>query len=189
MRKFSNIERLYLRRLCDKAKPGEFYIAANIFYDLFLGRGLAYILDSKHLIFYRREGKVTPDEIKKITDEVIQIAFLLDYLEKKELIYYVEDNNNSLPDIGVLGENLLQENKFSEIPVRIDSKTESVLKKTMTYRVIAGPDLQEYISNGFKTIEDLQLEEAKCQTCYAYWTFVASVLALLFSMFAPRMCS
>jgi len=182
MRRFTNIEKKYIKKLCEKAKPGEFYIAANLFYEFFISHGVAYVLNSKQLIFYRREDDITPEEIKKITDEVIEIAFLLDYLEKKELIYYIEDNNNPLESIAVLGEKLLQENGYGEIRKKIDDKTANVLRKTMTYRVIAGHNLQEYVANGFKSHEDLMLQEAKEQTCYALWTFAASVISLLVSL-------
>ncbi|MBR4651630.1 MAG: hypothetical protein IKO82_07795 [Prevotella sp.] len=163
MRKFNEREKEYLQRLCNEAKPGAFYIAANLFYTLFHKHGIAYIWDSHELTYYRRYN-ITPDEIKDITDEVIEIAFLLDYLEKKGLIYYIEDNHNHLSDIGVPGENLLKENGLNEYHTKIDAKTEDVLKKTMTYRVIAGQELQEYVDNGFKTLEDQMLEEAKEQS-------------------------
>jgi len=164
MRRFTDIEKKYIKKLCDNAEPGAFYIAANLFYEFFISHGVAYVLNSKQLIFYRRREEVTPDEIKNIKDEVIEIAFLLEYLEKEGLIYYIEDNNNSLPDIGVLGENIIQENKFIKVTVEIDPKTESVLRKTMTYRVIAGQTLRDFVDNGFKTVEDLQLDEARAQS-------------------------
>jgi len=164
MRRFTNIEKKYIKKLCEKAKPGEFYIAANLFYEFFISHGVAYVLNSKQLTFYRREDNITPKEIKKITDEVIEIAFLLDYLEKKELIYYIEDNDNPLESIAVLGEKLLQENGYGEIRKKIDDKTANVLRKTMTYRVIAGQTLRDFVDNGFKTVEDLQLDEARIQS-------------------------
>ena len=194
MRRFTDIEKKYIQRLCDYAKPGAFYIAANLYYDYFRSNRVAYIQDSKQLIFYRRRDEVTPEEIKKITDEVIEIAFLLDYLEKEELIYYIEDNNNSLESIAVLRENLLQENEYGEIRVRIDDKTANVLRKTMTYRVIAGVTLRAFVENGFKTVDDLQLDEAKIQSETAIktlkqakkqtcWSRLAVVVAVI-TMFA-----
>lgn len=202
MRRFTDIEKRYLQRLCDDARPGAFYIAANLFYNLFFQHGVAYYLNSRELTFYRRREEVTPDEIINIKDEVIEIAFLLEYLEKEGLIYYIEDNNNSLPDIGVLGENIIQENQFIEVTVEIDPKTESVLRKTMTYRVIAGITLRTFVENGFKTVDDLQLDEAKIQsetaikslkeakkqTKWSRWAVVVAVIAMCVTIVVQK-CS
>ena len=168
MRKFSDIEKKYIKELYDKARPGECYIPANLFYWKFLENFATYYTDSHKFVFLRDAENKDPKDLILNTDKILMALSLLDYLEKEGLIFCIrveEEKDEKVPSYLGLSENtnLVDEDAIA-IGVSIPSDMEEILIKSMKSRVIVNETLVNYVDNGFKTIEELQLDEARIQS-------------------------
>jgi len=191
MRRFSKQEKIYIRELCKKAKPEDCYIPANLLYWTFHEENVAFDATTRVFIFYRPKEENDNTALLSIEGKIIEVTLLLDYLEKEGLIFYIKDSNGGLDYLGVpKNSNLIDTNTTVAKCKRVPEGIKGPLMKSMNHRVIVGQTLIDYVKKGFKTMEDLQLEEAARQTCYAYWTLVASTLVLLLSLFSSicKMC-
>ena len=165
MRRFSKQEKIYIRELCDNAKPGKSYIPANLLYWTFHRENVAFDANTHELIFYRPNGERENETLLSIEGKIIEATLLLDYLEKEGLIFYIKDSNGGLDYFGVPKKsNLIDLNTTVAKCKRVPEEIENPLMKSMNYRVIVGQTLIDYVDNGFKTVEDLQLDEARIQS-------------------------
>ena len=165
MRRFSKQEKIYIRELCKKAKPEKSYIPANLLYWTFHRENVAFDANTHELIFYRPNGERENETLLSIEGKIIEATLLLDYLEKEGLIFYIKDSNGGLDYFGVPKKsNLIDLNTTVAKCKRVPEEIENPLMKSMNYRVIVGQTLIDYVDNGFKTVEDLQLDEARIQS-------------------------
>ncbi len=194
MRTFSDQEKIYIKELYDKAKPGKCYLPANLFYWKFLENFATYYTGSHEFVFLRTVKDRDPKELILKTDNVLMALSLLDYLEKEGLIFYIKDKkeegNNTLPYLGLSENTNLVDEDAIAIGVSIPPNMEEVLLNSMKYRVIVNETLIDYVENGFKTMEELQLEEARRQSKKAieslkqakkqtYWSVFAVIVAVI----------
>ena len=185
MRKFTSKEKSYLSKLCENAKPSAGYLAANLFKGIFQRRGIGYVTDSHKLSFYRQGGDIDESKIIEITDKIIEVSLLLDYLEREGMIAYVQDTRPMPSGIGIQEKEELHNSGLVEITKDLSPEAEAQLLKALKHRVIAGQTLQEYVANGYQSYEDLQLAEAKKIAKWARYSFFAIIAALLLMALLP----
>lgn len=165
MRRFSKQEKNYIRELCDNAKPGKSYIPANLLYWTFHEENVAFDATTREFIFYRPKEENDNTALLSIEGKIIEATLLLDYLEKEGLIFYIKDSNGGLDYFGVpKNSNLIDTNTTVPKCKQVPEGIEGPLMKSMNHRVIVGQTLIDYVDNGFKTVEDLQLDEARAQS-------------------------
>ncbi len=154
MRRFSDREKDYISRLCEATRnPRNSFLPINLLNNYLYSIGVGYTTGSDILVFDREVDDVIPSEIIAIENTVIELALLLDYLEKNGLIKYVEDQ----PAEGgiIIGK---------RIEGRIHKETAPIvteqLTKASSYRIVVGETLRDLVINNFKTSEDKTLEAA-----------------------------
>ncbi len=202
MRRFSKQEKKYIEELCDNAKPGKSYIPANLLYWTFHEENVAFDATTREFIFYRPKEENDNTALLSIEGKIIEATLLLDYLEKEGLIFYIKDSNGGLDYFGVPKKsNLIDTNTTVAKCKQVPEGIEGPLMKSMNHRVIVGQTLIDYVENGFKTMEDLQLEEARIQSKTAieslkeakkqtWWSIGALIVAVvtMFVTIAVQVC-
>ena len=154
MRRFSDKEQKYISRLYEETRnPRNSFLPISLLSDYLYNKGVGYTTGSDVLVFDRKVDDVDISEMIAIENTVIELALLLDYLEKNGLIKYVEDRPGEKGN--VIGK---------EIEGGIPKKTASIvteqLTKASSYRIVVGETLRDLVINNFKTSEDKTLEAA-----------------------------
>ena len=154
MRRFSDKEQKYISRLCEATRnTRDSYMPINLLYDYLYNKGVGYTTGSDVLVFDRKVDDVDISEMIAIENTVIELALLLDYLEKNGLIKYVEDRPGEKGN--VIGKVI-----EGGIPKKTAPIVTEQLTKASSYRIVVGETLRDLVINNFKTSEDKTLEAA-----------------------------
>ncbi|MBQ7150080.1 MAG: hypothetical protein IJS06_03870 [Prevotella sp.] len=161
MRRFSEKEKEYISRIYEATRnPRNSFLAVNLLYDYLLEKDACYITRTNYLKFDRKLDNVNSSEIIAIENHILELAMMLDYLEKNGLIMYVKDHTaKSNIFIGKVIEGGIDK-------ITTPLVTEQ-LTKASSYRIVVGETLRDLVINNFKTSEDLALEAARQQSMLA----------------------
>jgi hypothetical protein len=202
VRKFSPAEQGYIKTLCEATENRRVsYRPINLLKQILIDNNISYTVGSDTLDFHWN-GKIDTGEIISIENFILELALLLDYLEKNGLIKYIEEQNKEVGIKTITVGNPVVENKLVASKT-IDPIIMSQLSKAATYRVFVSQPLRELYKNDFKSIEEMTLEEskeqtqyayttlkkAKCQTKYASWTLFIAIITPFLTCMLSRCCT
>lgn len=163
MRKFSEREQRAILRMIDGTASSYSFVLVNIYNDIYFSRSVefCYGKDKSHLVFYRADPyQVSHDELLEIENEIMEISLLISYLQTNGLIYLIENtSDNELNTAGGF-----MKDGLSTISMELDSNVARILFDSLNHRVFVGYTLRELAANGFMSIEERTLVEAKAQT-------------------------
>lgn len=153
MKKFNELEKAVLRSFVKGQKQSLNYMLINMYGDLFHQHQVMF--DSSHptqLTFYRPMQTLDHEEILATERMVIDISFLIKYLERENLIHLFQQGNG-LTHVGSV------QTGGGNVPIckNIDPSVADVLKEAMSKCVIASQELIDFVDNDFRTIEDENL--------------------------------
>ena len=163
MRKFSLREQQVIRRLIEGTANSYSYILFNVYNDITYRRNVEfqYGKNKSQLVFYRENlDQVSPEELLEIENEIMEISLLISYLQGNGLIYLIE--NTSVNELNTAGGFLTE--GLTAVGMDLDSNIAKILHDSLNHRVFVGYSLRELADNGYKSIEERTLEEARVQT-------------------------
>lgn len=195
MRLFNQNEKKIIQQLVDGSAKSLMYLPINVFNDILQGKDIGFIggESSMELVFpYNEDGIPSIDELLSIYNEVLERALLINYLEKDGLIYIVPTSTSTY-ECTTIG-NVCKHNR---ITMQIDQTIGEILLKCINRHLYVSETLKDYVNSGFKSLEELALEEAKKQTDfsriqteqafkqtkYGYRAVVLAFIALIISLF------
>lgn len=180
MRKFSDKEKLVIGRLVDGASQSFTYLPINAYDDIFYRERVEFVYQPKsELRFYSQQGSLRDsDEIFKVTSDIYEISYLIDYLEKEGLIRHFSVGT------GQQSNNIAGFNKagLTAISVELDPAVGEMLYSNLNYPIYVTQTLISLVQENFRTFEDQSLDEARIQTHQAKRQSVLSLLAVVFAM-------
>jgi len=165
MRRFSEREKLAIKKMTDGTTGSYSYVLVNSYDDIFFYRKVEFHYDEEQsfLAFYKEKPQdISSDNILEIENEIMEVSLLIDYLRSNGLIYLIEDSKKEKPKRDIA--NFDKQNYPCEITKELDQKVATELYQSMNHRIFVGQTLKDYVANGFKTIEDLTFEEVRHQT-------------------------
>lgn len=172
MKKFSAEELNIIKQIYDN-KDNATYVVTNIFMDIVFGHGIAFNITTGEILYEFSKHNI--GEILAIQKIVINRALLIKYLEENKYIYLINDGS-SVGGTAPVGDTIT-----TPIVQTLPTEIADILRRTR-YRVLVDYSLISFINNGFKTQDDIQIEEAKKQTIISKntlrWSVGASFLAL-----------
>lgn len=181
MRLFNLKEKNIILQLVNETANSLAYLPINVFNDIFLSRDVGFIGESTmELVFPNTENHST-NEFLTIYNDVLERVLLIDYLEKEGLIYIIPASTSDY-ELKTIG-NVI---KLNRIAMQIDQSIGEILLKCINRPVYVSETLKDYVNNGFKSLEDLALEETKKQTKYSFYAVILALFAIIISMF--QMC-
>ena len=163
MRKFSEREQKAIQLMIDKTNGDYSFLLINIYNDIFYRKNVEYRhgKDKSELVFYRTSmEEVDHNKFLEIENEIMEISLLISYLRNNGLIYFIE--NTSVNELDTAGGFL--KDGLLEVRMDLDSNIANILFDSLNHRVFVGYTLRDLAANGFKSIEERTLEEAKLQT-------------------------
>lgn len=188
MRKFSELEKSYIKHLVKKSDYRSNF-PINILDALFVNRKVVFDArkeDSPYLIFYRKENEeyALPDEIKELYNAFMELALLIRYLKDEGLIEQIDCKEKRLVYPPVYEKDDATLKNYSKeglhsIAVEMDKIAADFLLGCVNKSVFVGQTLKELVDNDFKSIEERNLDEAKKQTKKAHITMLISAGSML----------
>ena len=163
MRRFSEREQKAIQLMIDRTNGDYNFLLINIYNDIFFRKKVEYRhgKDKSWLVFYRASmDEVDHNEFLEIENEIMEISLLISYLRANGLIYLIE--RTSVNELDTAGGFL--KDGLGEILMELDSNISKILFDSLNHRVFVGYTLRDLAANGFKSIEERTLEEAKLQT-------------------------
>ena len=197
MRKFSELEKSYIKHLVKKSDyQSNFPI--NILDGLFVNRKVvfdAHKEDEPYLIFYRKENEEfsLPAEIKELNNAFMELALLIRYLKDQGLIQQIDYKKKRLiyPPVDEKDDDTLENYKregLHSIAEKMDKIAADFLLECVNKSVFVGQTLKDLVDNDFKSIEERSLDEAKKQTKYARTAVYVAIFAMILSVVLSK-CS
>ena len=163
MRKFSEREQRAIQRMIDGTSNSYSYVLFNAYNDICYSRNVEFQYGkyNSYLVFYRADvNRVRPEDLLEIENEIMEISLLISYLQANGLIYLIEKtSDDELDKAGGFIKDGLQ-----EIRMDLDSNIAKILYDSLNHRVFVGYTLRELAANGFISIEERTLMEAKTMT-------------------------
>lgn len=181
MRHFSETEIKTIKSIVEQSSTSQ-YVLINAYGDIFYSKKVEFDHNNCQLVFYRDDiESVKLDEILAIEHEILERSILIKYLIDNRYIYLIDDNSeNEITSVG----GFLKDGLIS-IRKDISKEVSDILYKCANHRVFVGQDLIALFKNGFISIEDATLAEARTQTKISRYTLFVSALALLLSILLP----
>ena len=165
MRKFSEREKQAIKKMTDGATRSYSYVLVNSYDDIFFYRKVEFHFDEDQsiLVFCKEKPQdISSDEILEIENAIMEVSLLIGYLRSNGLIYLIEDSKQQKPERDIA--NFDKQNYPYEISKDLDQKVAKELYQSMNHRIFVGQTLKDYVANGFKSLDELTLEEAQQQT-------------------------
>ena len=188
MRKFSEREQKVIAELVRGASSSFTYLAINAYDDIFHRNKVEFIYQPNSVLnFYFQQSEIrSKEDILGVTSEIYEISYLIDYLEKEGLIrHFTVGANTEGPENSISG---FDKTALSVISVDLDPAVGKMLFDNLNYPIYVTQTLVSFVENGFKTLEELSLDEAKEQTkeakkqsCLSSIAILLAMLTLLFS--------
>lgn len=180
MRHFSENEKKTIKSIVEQSSSSQ-YVLINAYGDIFYSKKVEFDYKNRQLVFYRDIDSVELDDILAVEHEILERSILIKHLIDNRYIYLIDDNSeNEITSVG----GFLKDG-LTPIKKVINKEVSDILYTCANHRVFVGQDLIELYKNGFKSIEDATLDEARKQTKISKNTLRISLLALLFSIILP----
>lgn len=188
MRKFSEKEQKVIAELVRGASSTFSYLAINAYGDIFYRKKVEFVYHPNSVLnFFYLQSEIRSDEdIFAVTSEILEISYLIDYLEKEGLIrHFTVGTSLEGPEKSISG---FDKSGLSAISVRLDPAVGKMLFDNLNYPIYVTQTLVSLVQDNFKTLEEITLDEAQEQTKEAkrqsWLSFIAVVLALLTLLFS-----
>ncbi len=180
MRKFSEREKKIIRRLVDGASGSFVYLPINAYGDIFYREKVEFVYKpTPELIYYCQQGNVRgTDDIFKVSSEIYEISYLIDYLEKEGMLRHFSIGT------GALRNDISGFNKagLTRLSVALDPAVGEMLYNNLNYPIYITPTLESLVKDNFKTLEEQTLDEAEVQTKLAKKQTLLSLIAVILAM-------
>lgn len=188
MRKFSEKEQKVIRDLVQGASGTFAYLAINAYGDIFYHKKVEFVYHPNSVLnFYSLQPEIRREEdIFAVTSEILEISYIIDYLEKEGLIrHFTVGTNSEGLENSISGFN---KTGLPVVSVRLDPAVGKMLFDNLNYPIYVTQTLVSLVQDGFRTLEEQTFDEAQQQTKEAKkqsrLSFIAVVLALLTLLFS-----
>lgn len=180
MRKFSDREKEIIRRLVDGASGSFVYLPINAYGDIFYREKVEFVYKpTPELRYYSLQGSVrNADNIFKVSSEIYEISFLIDYLEKEGMLRHFSIGTGTLKN-DISG---FSKAGLTGVSVALDPAVGEMLYNNLNYPIYVTPTLESLVKDNFKTLEEQTLDEAEVQTKLAKKQTLLSLLAVILAM-------
>lgn len=165
MRKFSDREKQAIKKMTDGVANSYSYVLVNCYDDIFYCRKVEFHYDEDQsiLVFCKeKQQEISSDNILEIENEIMEVSLLIEYLRRNGLIYLIDDSSSEKPKRDIA--NFDKQNYPYEIQKELDQKVARELYQSMNHRIFVGQTLKDYVANGFKSLDEMALDEARQQT-------------------------
>ena len=180
MRKFNEREKRVIERLVEGASRSFTYLAINAYDDIFYRKQVEFVYQpTSELIFYFQSGNQrSTDDIFRVTSEIYEISYLIDYLEKEGMIRHFSVG------VGEFANNIAGFDKAGLIPVSvsIDQLVGQMLYNNLNYPIYITQALVSLVQANFRTLEEQTFDEAKQQTKEAKKQSILSIIAVILAL-------
>ena len=193
-RQYSENEKALIASIYD-AKDSNNYVLTNLFNPwLYEMHGISFNLQKGTCLFDMAVYNHDVDTMLNIKKNIIGTALLIKHLEDSGYIYIIQDRTSTNPPT-YIGASI-------KTPVEVDFPMDIawIIKRSL-YNIYVSSALISFGENGFRTYEDLQLnqasdnltqakkqlEESKTQTKYARYTLYTAIATIIISAIAPFM--
>lgn len=193
-RQYSENEKALIASIYD-AKDSNNYVLTNVFNPwLYEMQGISFNLQKGTCLFDMAVYNHDVDTMLNIKKNIIGTALLIKHLEDSGYIYIIQDRTSTNPPT-YIGASI-------KTPVEVDFPMDIawIIKRSL-YNIYVSSALISFVENGFRTYEDLQLnqasdnltqakkqlEESKKQTKYARYTLYTAIATIIISAIAPLM--
>lgn len=161
MRHFSENEQKVIRNIVAHGRHNYSYVLMNAYLNLFDRYQVTYDHTKQSLVFYvRGTGDIDHELFLSIEDTIIEVSLLLEWLEDNRYIYLIKDND----DIGLQTFSGLNEEGLTPIYKKLDPKIDAILLNALNHRIFVSSDLVKLVDDGFRSYEQMMLDEANNQT-------------------------
>ena len=176
-KQFSNKERDIIRYIYNNRQNNTF-VLTNVFNRWFDRTGVSFNTDTGDIV-YSIQNPTQIDAESILSDEtgIIEVALLVKYLVDHEYIYLIKKEKEDLPQ--KLGGNWSNLTVTNTLPPDIVD----IIRQTFR-RIYVSHDLIQFVENGFKTYEDLQLIQASTSLEAARIQIKIGLASLFFSALA-----
>lgn len=180
MRKFSEREKEIIRRLVDGASGSFVYLPINAYGDIFYREKVEFVYKpTPELRYYSLQGSVrNADDIFKVSSEIYEISYLIDYLEKEGMLRHFSIGTGTLKN-DISG---FSKAGLTGVTVALDPAVGEMLYNNLNYPIYVTPTLESLVKDNFKTLEEQMLDEAEVQTKLAKKQTLLSLLAVILAM-------
>lgn len=182
MRKFCVREQKVIAELVRGASSSFTYLAINAYGDIFNRNKVEFVYQPKPVLnFYFKQPKIrSHEDIFAVTSEIYEISYLIDHLEKEGLIrHFTVGTRTGDPEKSISG---FDTTGLSHVSESLDPAVGKMLFDNLNYPIYVTQTLVSLVENGFKTLEEQSLDEAKEQTKEAKKQRRLSFIAVLFAM-------
>lgn len=183
MRTFTAKENSFIGQMVDSVSVENTYLSINMFNDIFQTGKVAFDSQAACLSFLCENGQV-PEHgyMLGVYNEILERVMLLQYLEKEGLVYLVPmpSSMGALHQIGGM-------QKYSKrVQFSVNPSISSYLNRLMNEPLYVGETLKAYVTNGFKTLDEMALDEARKQTKISLWSMIVAIIALIATILLSR---
>lgn len=183
MRTFTAKENSFIGQMVGSVSVENTYLSINMFNDIFQTGKVAFDSQAACLSFLCENGQI-PEHgyMLGVYNEILERVMLLQYLEKEGFVYLVPmpAQQGALHHIGGIQEDL-QRVQFS-----VNASISNYLDRLMNEPLYVGETLKAYVANGFKTLEEMALDEARKQTKISLWSMIVAIIALIATILLSR---
>ena len=185
MRLFNEKEKLIIKKLVDTSSATLIYLPINLFDDIFNGKNIGFDGNDMQLFFPHKElDNQTRDDEISIYNEILNRVLLIDYLEKEGLVYIIPPSSRVYEQTKI--GNICRINTIS---LKIDENIGNTLLKCMNHLIYISETLRNYVNNGFKSLEEQALDQAKIQTKHSKTQTLLSTIAVIISVMGTLIAS
>lgn len=181
MRRFSNEEKQIISQLVEHTKGVQPFLPINLFNDIFQIGTIGFDCQQSLLYFSMQNGQIpNVDYMTLVYNMLLEKVMLLEYLQNEGLVYLVHmaTTTNTLYTTGTIS--------TTQQPVQypVDQSISQALFHYMNDPIYVGETLKALVESGFKSFEDLSLEEAQKQTSQSRRQTFLSLAAVILSLVA-----
>ncbi len=181
MRRFSYEENQVISMLITHTAGTQPFLPINLFNDIFQTGTVGFDCKQSLLFFQMQYGQAPNIEyMMDVYNKLLEKTMLLEYLQSEGLVYIVHmaTTTNSLYTTGTIGK------PSQTVQYPVDKSISQALFQYMNEPIYVGETLKAYVETGFKSLEDLSLQEAQKQTSESRKQTFLSFLAVAISLVA-----
>lgn len=154
-----------------------------MFNDIFQTGKVAFDSQAACLSFLCENGQ-NPERgyMLGVYNEILERVMLLQYLEKEGLVYLVPMPSS----MGALHQIRGMQKYSKRVRIPVNPSISSYLNRLMNEPLYVGETLKAYVANGFKTLDEMALDEARKQTKISLWSMIVAIIALIATILLSR---
>ena len=148
MRKFSEREKEIIRRLVDGASGSFVYLPINAYGDIFYREKVEFVYKpTPELRYYSLQGSVrNADDIFKVSSEIYEISYLIDYLEKEGMLRHFSIGTGTLKN-DISG---FSKAGLTGVTVALDPAVGEMLYNNLNYPIYVTQTLESLVKDNIE---------------------------------------